>query len=109
MSLSFTPLSEAAVRRPSVVADLPSNAASRRGSGNLTLASGQTIAVHTRIHGEDELPHADEKDIGDYLRKYEALFTLSAPRLRKIVSAFEEALHLGLKKTGQVVVSSSLT
>lgn len=98
-------MSETAVRRPSVATDLPSTTASRRGSGNLTLTTGQTIAVHTRIHDSDELPHATEKTIAEHLRKYEALFNLSAPRLRMIVSAFEDALHLGLQKPEQVVVN----
>lgn len=100
-------MSETAARRPSAVSDLPTTASSRRGSGNLTLASGQTIAVHTRTHGEDEVHHADQKTISEQLRKYEALFNLSAPRLRMIVSAFEDALHLGLEKPGQVVASQT--
>lgn len=96
--------STTAARRPSVATDLPSTTASRRGSGNLTLSTGQTIAVHTRIHDQDQLPHATEKTIEEHQRKYEALFSLSAPRLRMIVSAFEEALHLGLSKPEQIVV-----
>lgn len=100
-------MSETATRRPSVATDLPSTAASRRGSGNLTLTTGQTISVHTRIHDKGELPHPTEKTIAEHQRKYEALFSLSAPRLRMIVSAFEDALHLGLEKPEQVVVSAA--
>lgn len=96
-----------AARRPSLATDLPSSASSRRGSGNLTLSTGQTIAVHTRIHEKGELPHATETTIAEHLRKYEALFNLSAPRLRMIVAAFEDALHLGLQKPDQVVVCSN--
>lgn len=97
-------ISETLARRPSLATDLPSSAASRRGSGNLTLSTGQTITVHTRIHGEDGLVHATEETIDEYSRKFEALFSLTAPRLRMIVAAFEDALHLGLAKAGQVVV-----
>jgi hexokinase len=86
------------------MADLPSGSPSRRGSGNWTLASGQTLTVHTRSNIDEELPHATTKTIDGHLRKYEALFALTAPRLRKIVAAFEDALHLGLERTGQVVV-----
>ncbi|KAF8323783.1 hexokinase [Clavulina sp. PMI_390] len=103
MSEERKSFAETALRRASVATDLPSTTASRRGSGNLTLASGQTIAVHTRIQGEGELPHATKKTIAEHLRKYEALFNLTAPRLRMIVSAFEDALHLGLEKPEQVV------
>jgi hypothetical protein len=99
-------ISETMARRPSLATDLPATAASRRGSGNLTLSTGQTITVHTRIHGEDGLIHATEKTIEEYSRKFEALFNLTAPRLRMIVAAFEDALHLGLSKAGQVVVCS---
>lgn len=35
--------------------------ASRRGSGTLTLPSGQTLAYHTRTHDEEGLPHATKK------------------------------------------------
>lgn len=96
-----------AARRPSAVSDLPTTASARRGSGNLTLASGQTIAVHTRVQGEDEVHHADKKTISEQLRKFEALFNLSAPRLRMIVSAFEDVLHLGLEKPEQTVVRTA--
>jgi len=99
-------ISESTVRRPSVATDLPAAASSRRGSGNLTLTTGQTITVHTRVHGEDGLIHATEKTIEEYSRKFEALFSLTAPRLRMIVAAIEDALHLGLAKAGQVVVCS---
>jgi hypothetical protein len=99
-------ISETAARRPSVATDLPATASSRRGSGNLTLTSGQKITVHTRIHGDDGLVHATEKTIEEHSRKFEALFNLTAPRLRMIVAAFEDALHLGLAKAGQVVVGS---
>jgi hexokinase len=43
--------------------------------------------------------------MADHLRKYEALLTVSAPRMRMIVSAFEETLDKGLEKYGEVVVS----
>jgi hexokinase len=35
--------------------------ASRRGSGSVVLASGQTIAIHTRTQDEEDLPHATKK------------------------------------------------
>jgi hexokinase len=35
--------------------------ASRRGSGTLTLPSGQTLTYHTRTHDEEGLPHATKK------------------------------------------------
>lgn len=35
--------------------------ASRRGSGSVTLPSGQTLTVHTRTQDEEDLPHATEK------------------------------------------------
>jgi hypothetical protein len=57
--------------------------------------------------------------IADHLRKYESLLTgelrspfqfadrtVSAPRLRMIVNAFEETLEKGLKKEGEIVVSN---
>ncbi|KAF7440128.1 hexokinase A [Pleurotus ostreatus] len=76
---------------------------SRRGSGSITLASGQTLAIHTRTHDEEDLPHATKKTMADHLRKYEALFTLTPQRMRMIVEAFKEALELGLEKPSQVV------
>lgn len=34
---------------------------SRRGSGSVTLPTGQTLAIHTRTHDEEDLPHATKK------------------------------------------------
>lgn len=34
---------------------------SRRGSGSVVLATGQTLAYHTRTNDEEELPHATKK------------------------------------------------
>ena len=36
---------------------------SRRGSGSVTLPSGQTLAIHTRTQDEDILPHATKKSV----------------------------------------------
>ncbi|TFY78891.1 hypothetical protein EWM64_g5127 [Hericium alpestre] len=77
--------------------------ASRRGSGSVTLPSGQVLAVHTRTQDEETLPHATKKTMADHLRKYESLFTLTPQRMRMIVEAFKETLDLGLEKPGQVV------
>ncbi|KAG5653172.1 hypothetical protein H0H81_001889, partial [Sphagnurus paluster] len=76
---------------------------SRRGSGSVTLASGQTIAIHTRTHDEEDLPHATKRTMADHLRKYESTFTLTPQRMRMIVEAFKETLELGLSKPDQVV------
>lgn len=35
--------------------------ASRRGSGSITLPTGQTLAIHTRTSDEPDLPHATKK------------------------------------------------
>lgn len=78
---------------------------SRRGSGSVTLPSGQSLTVHhrtTEVGGED-LPHATKKTMADHLRKYESLFTLTPQRMRMIVDAFQDTLDLGLKQPGQVV------
>jgi hexokinase len=77
--------------------------ASRRGSGSVVLASGQTIAIHTRTQDEEDLPHATKKTMADHLRKYETLFTLTPQRMRMIVEAFAETLELGLAKPNQIV------
>ncbi|KAF9078464.1 hexokinase [Rhodocollybia butyracea] len=77
--------------------------ASRRGSGSITLPSGQTMAIHTRTHEDEDLPHATKKTMADHLRKYESLFTLTPQRMRMIVEAFKDSLELGLKKPEQVV------
>lgn len=77
--------------------------ASRRGSGSVTLPSGQTLAIHTRTHDEEDLPHATKKTMADHLRKYESLFTLTPQRMRMIVEAFKDTLENGLQKKGQVV------
>ncbi|KAF7968155.1 hypothetical protein HWV62_31734 [Athelia sp. TMB] len=77
--------------------------ASRRGSGSVTLPSGQTLAIHTRTHDDEDLPHATKKTMADHLRKYESLFTLTPQRMRMIVEAFKDTLELGLQKPGQVV------
>ncbi|KAA1475225.1 hexokinase [Dentipellis sp. KUC8613] len=77
--------------------------ASRRGSGSVTLPSGQTLAVHTRTQDEEDLPHATKKTMADHLRKYESLFTLTPQRMRMIVEAFKDTLELGLEKPGQIV------
>lgn len=77
--------------------------ASRRGSGSVILPSGQTIAIHTRTHDEEDLPHATKKTMADHLRKYETLFTLTPQRMRMIVEAFSESLETGLSKPGQIV------
>ncbi|KAG6840485.1 hypothetical protein C0991_006428 [Blastosporella zonata] len=76
---------------------------SRRGSGSITLASGQTLAMHHRTHDEEDLPHATKKTMADHLRKYESIFTLTPQRMRIIVEAFKETLELGLAKSKQVV------
>ncbi|KAK7062861.1 hexokinase [Paramarasmius palmivorus] len=97
--------------------------ASRRGSGSITLPSGQTMAIHTRTQDEEGLPHATKKfddgrsfaearklvgisisvklseaDVRDFSR-----FTLTPQRMRMIVEAFKDTLELGLQKPGQVV------
>ena len=36
---------------------------SRRGSGSVTLPSGQTLAIHTRTQDEEILPHATKKSV----------------------------------------------
>ncbi|THH04848.1 hypothetical protein EW145_g5224 [Phellinidium pouzarii] len=77
--------------------------ASRRGSGSVTLPSGQTLAIHTRTQDEEDLPHATKKTMADHLRKYESLFTLTPQRMRMITEAFSETLDLGLKKPDQTV------
>ncbi|KAF9261732.1 hexokinase [Marasmius fiardii PR-910] len=77
--------------------------ASRRGSGSITLPSGQTMAIHTRTQDEDILPHATKKTMADHLRRLESLFTLTPQRMRMIVDAFKETLELGLEKPQQVV------
>ncbi|ESK87989.1 hexokinase [Moniliophthora roreri MCA 2997] len=76
---------------------------SRRGSGSITLPSGQTMAIHTRTHEEEGLPHATKKTMADHLRRLENLFTLTPQRMRMIVEAFKDTLELGLQKPGQVV------
>ncbi|KAI0301388.1 hexokinase [Russula brevipes] len=76
---------------------------SRRGSGSVTLPSGQILAIHTRTQDEEDLPHATKKTMADHLRKYETIFTLTPPRMRMIVDAFKETLELGLEKPKQVV------
>ncbi|KAI5118647.1 hypothetical protein M0805_002567 [Coniferiporia weirii] len=77
--------------------------ASRRGSGSVTLPSGQTLAIHTRTQDEEDLPHATKKTMADHLRKYESLFTLTPQRMRMITEAFSETLDTGLKKHEQIV------
>ncbi|KAJ7154019.1 hexokinase [Mycena crocata] len=77
--------------------------ASRRGSGSIVLPSGQTMAMHTRTHDEEDLPHATKKTMADHLRKFESLFTLTPQRMRMIVDAFKETLELGLAKPKQIV------
>ena len=42
--------------------------------------------------------------MGDILRKYESLFTLTPQRMKIIVDAFVEVLENGLKDHGQIVV-----
>ncbi|KAF8152929.1 hexokinase [Crassisporium funariophilum] len=76
---------------------------SRRGSGSINLPTGQTLAIHTRTHDEEDLPHATKKTMADHLRKYESLFTLTPQRMRMIVEAFKDTLELGLEKPGQIV------
>lgn len=79
--------------------------ASRRGSGSITLPSGQTLALHTRSSEDVDstLPHATKKTMADHLRKFESLFTLTPQRMRMIVEAFKESLEVGLAKHGQIV------
>ncbi|KAJ7188415.1 hexokinase [Mycena filopes] len=77
--------------------------ASRRGSGSIVLPTGQTMAIHTRTHDEEDLPHATKKTMADHLRKFESLFTLTPQRMRMIVEAFKDTLELGLAKPKQVV------
>lgn len=38
---------------------------SRRGSGSVTLPTGQTLAFHTRTHDEEDLPHATKKYVSE--------------------------------------------
>ncbi|KAJ8082217.1 hexokinase [Marasmius tenuissimus] len=76
---------------------------SRRGSGSITLPSGQTMAIHTRTQDEDILPHATKKTMADHLRRLESLFTLTPQRMRMIVDAFKDTLELGLEKHDQIV------
>ncbi|KAF8351971.1 hexokinase [Amanita rubescens] len=76
---------------------------SRRGSGSVTLPSGQTLAIHTRTQDEEILPHATKKTMADHLRRLESIFTLTPQRMRMIVEAFKEALETGLEQPGQVV------
>ncbi|PFH48937.1 hypothetical protein AMATHDRAFT_64312 [Amanita thiersii Skay4041] len=76
---------------------------SRRGSGSITLATGQTLAIHTRTQDEEILPHATKKTMADHLRRLETVFTLTPQRMRMIVEAFKESLELGLDKPEQVV------
>ncbi|ETW77625.1 hypothetical protein HETIRDRAFT_389219 [Heterobasidion irregulare TC 32-1] len=77
--------------------------ASRRGSGSVTLPTGQVLAIHTRTQDEEDLPHATKKTMADHLRKYESLFTLTPQRMRMIVEAFKDTLEIGLEKPGQTV------
>ncbi|KZT26031.1 hexokinase [Neolentinus lepideus HHB14362 ss-1] len=77
--------------------------ASRRGSGTVTLPTGQTLAFHTRTQDEGDLPHATKKTMADHLRKYESLFTLTPQRMRMIVDAFKDTLEAGLEKNGNTV------
>ncbi|KAF8527774.1 hexokinase [Gautieria morchelliformis] len=90
------------VERPSL-GSRGSRPGSRRGSGSVVLATGQTLAYHTRTNDGEDLPHATKKTMTDYLRKYESLFTLTPQRMRMIVEAFKETLDKGLKKYGEVV------
>ncbi|KAI0298406.1 hexokinase [Multifurca ochricompacta] len=76
---------------------------SRRGSGSVTLPTGQVLAIHTRTQDEGDLPHATKKTMADHLRKYETIFTLTPQRMRIVVEAFKETLELGLEKPKQVV------
>ncbi|KAJ7594963.1 hexokinase [Mycena floridula] len=76
---------------------------SRRGSGSITLPTGQTMAFHTRTHQDEDLPHATKKTMADHLRKYESVFTLTPQRMRMIVEAFKDTLDLGLEKPKQIV------
>ncbi|GMK58161.1 hypothetical protein CspeluHIS016_0501930 [Cutaneotrichosporon spelunceum] len=77
---------------------------SRRASSSSTNPSGAPVVYHTRTQDElHDFPHPEKKTMTDHLRKYEALLTLSAPRMRKIVSAFEDTLDKGLEKYGEVV------
>ncbi|KJA23961.1 hypothetical protein HYPSUDRAFT_39485 [Hypholoma sublateritium FD-334 SS-4] len=76
---------------------------SRRGSGSVTLPTGQTLAIHTRTHDEEDLPHATKKTMSDHLRRFESIFTLTPQRMRMIVEAFKETLELGLEQSGQIV------
>lgn len=76
---------------------------SRRGSGSITLPSGQTLAIHTRTQDEEILPHATKKTMADHLRRLESIFTLTPQRMRMIVEAFKETLELGLEQPGQTV------
>ncbi|PPQ92010.1 hypothetical protein CVT25_004867 [Psilocybe cyanescens] len=76
---------------------------SRRGSGSLTLPSGQTLTTHTRTQDEEDLPHATKRTMADHLRKYDTLFTLTPQRMRMIVEAFKDTLELGLEKSEQIV------
>lgn len=50
--------------------------ASRRGSGSVTLLTGQTIAIHTRTQDEEDLPHATKKYAISFL-VFNAVFSFS--------------------------------
>lgn len=76
---------------------------SRRGSGSITLPTGQTLAIHTRTQDEEILPHATKRTMADHLRRLESIFTLTPQRMRMIVEAFKESLELGLEKPEQIV------
>lgn len=93
----------AAIKRPGLGSS-ESLSPSRRASGSVLLASGQTIAVYHRTNEEEVVLHATKKTMAEHLRTYEALFTLSAQRMRMIVHAFVETLELGLEKEHQTVV-----
>ncbi|KAG8923853.1 hexokinase A [Tulasnella sp. 419] len=91
-----------AIKRPSLTGS-GSQGGSRRGSGSITTATGQSFTYHSRTQESKDLQHPTQKTMTDYLRKYESLFTLTPQRMRMIVDAFEETLEKGLQEPGQIV------
>lgn len=98
MSLSLSQDTLESSKKPSSAVDLPSL--------RQDPTSEQKIITNALAHGEDGQRQATGKAIGDYLKKYESLFTLTPPKLKAIVTAFEEVLHRGLAEHNQTVVRS---
>lgn len=49
--------------------------ASRRGSGSITLPTGQTQVFHTRTQDEEDLPHATKKYASQHNRNLHLILT----------------------------------